>query len=61
MKPKNRKEFVKILNKNGFIKLSSGKHEKWSNGDRTISVPKQHKEFHVIGHWEILKKAGIVS
>ena len=60
-KPKNKKDFIRILKHYGFSQIKSkGKHEKWSNGNKTIAVSNTHKEFHVIAHWEILKKAGIV-
>lgn len=60
-KPKNKKDLDKFLkSKNFSILHTNGKHEKWSDGNKTIIIPKKHKQFHVIGNWEILKKAGLV-
>ena len=61
MKVKSRREFQKILKAHNFIMVSSKKHEKWTNGIVTIHAPNNHKEFHVISHMEILKKAGIIT
>jgi hypothetical protein len=60
MKPKNKKEVNKILKNAGFIMVSHKKHEKWVKGEQILVFPGSHKEFHVIGHWQILKRAGLV-
>lgn len=59
-KPKNRKEVIKLLKNNGFELVSQNKHEKWINGDKIVMLPNSHKEFHVISHWQILKRVGLV-
>lgn len=59
-KPKDRKQVIGILKDAGFVLESVTKHEKWVNGTVSVLIPKQHKEFHVIGHWQILKRAGLV-
>jgi hypothetical protein len=58
-KPKNRTEVIKILESNGYRLVSTGKHEKWSNGTSIVLMPKKHREFHVIGHYQMLKRVGL--
>lgn len=57
---KSRKCVLKILRSNGYSLISSNKHEKWSNGIKTIIIPQKHKDFHVTGHKIILKRAGLI-
>lgn len=57
---KSRKDVIRILKDNNYFLVSIGKHEKWSNGDNSLFIPKKHKSFHKIGHKEILKKANLI-
>ena len=58
-KPKDRKQVISILKDAGFVLESSNGHEKWVNGNRVALIPHKHKEFHVIGHYKILKGVGL--
>lgn len=59
--PKNYLSLVRLLKKNGFIMCSkTKKHEKYSNGLVTITMPKRHsKGFSEILAKKILKQAQI--
>jgi hypothetical protein len=57
---KSRKDVLRILKTNGFKLISCNKHEKWSNGNIQVLIPQRHKEFHVISHKIILKRAGLI-
>ena len=53
------KTMIKLLKSNGFILKSSGKHEKWSNGDRMIVVPHKHTGFSRMLAERLIKESGI--
>jgi predicted RNA binding protein YcfA (HicA-like mRNA interferase family) len=57
---KSRKDVVRILKTNGYQLVSSNSHEKWTNGNNIVIIPHKHKDFHVIGHKIILKRAGLL-
>lgn len=58
----DRRTLVKLLRENGFRLVSSGKHEKWSDGTRSVYVPHSHSQ----GKWsrilaeKIVKEAGLI-
>lgn len=53
-----RLELVRILKANGFYSKGGTKHEKFSNGERTVMV-KRHNEIHDVGAKGILRQAGL--
>jgi predicted RNA binding protein YcfA (HicA-like mRNA interferase family) len=42
MKKYSYREFAKVLNSNGFKLISTGKHHKFSDGNKVIIVPNNH-------------------
>jgi predicted RNA binding protein YcfA (HicA-like mRNA interferase family) len=57
---KSRKCVIRILKTNGFQLVSSNSHEKWTNGKNIVIIPHKHRDFHVVSHKIILKRAGLI-
>ena len=36
---------IKVLKSNGFYIERTGKHDKWTNGKKSVHVPNDHKGF----------------
>lgn len=53
-----RRALVKILKANGFYSKGGTKHEKFSNGERTVIV-KRHNEIEDVEAKGILRQAGL--
>lgn len=55
-----KRELDKILKEHGFSLMRSGKHNAWSNGEKTVFVAHFHgKDVNGKTTHEILKRAGI--
>jgi len=57
---KSRKDVISILSKAGYVLVSAQKHEKWSDGNNTVIIPRKHNSFQKTTHKIILKRAGLI-
>ena len=54
------RSLTKILKKHGFVcTYTKGKHEKWSNGNKTVAISNHTKRFSMYTAESILKDAGL--
>jgi predicted RNA binding protein YcfA (HicA-like mRNA interferase family) len=51
----DKKTLIKILEKNGFYMDGGTKHEKWTDGQQTVFVPRHSKNFSRMCAERILK------
>ena len=45
MRISSHKCMIKVLKSNGFYIERTGKHDKWTNGKKSVHVPNDHKGF----------------
>lgn len=56
----DRKTLINILKAGDYIMVDTGKHEKWSNGEKSVYVPnKKSNGFSRILAEKIVKQAGL--
>lgn len=60
MKVSSHKQMIKVLKKNGFYIERTGKHDKWSDGCRSVFVPNNHTNFSRVLAERLLKEVGII-
>lgn len=55
-----KRDLEKILIRNGYRKIDSNKHEKWTNGSQTLVIPHKHgQEINEYTAKAIIKRWGL--
>lgn len=54
------KEMIKLLKKNGFYIERTGKHDKWTNGSKSVFVPNNHCNFSRVLAERLMKEVNLL-
>lgn len=61
LKVGDKKTLLKILRDNGFFPDGGAKHDKWTNGEISVFIPRHEKRFSRMCAERILKQAKIIT
>lgn len=51
---------IKLLKKNGFYIERTGKHDKWTNGSKSVFVPNNHCNFSRVLAERLMKEVNLL-
>ena len=60
MKIASHKQMIRLLKRNGFYIERTGKHDKWTNGNKSIFVPNNHNNFSRMLAERLLKEVELI-